>query len=79
MLLSWRGVLLGTGIFLIVVLCYLVFQSRTGSQVAAVGPGQTVGINLLVLAKWTVRSPFFWLTYIVFAALGSMIVRHWRH
>jgi hypothetical protein len=65
--------------FIVLAIVYVAFQMKAVASGVTQGPGQTVGIDVNVLANWTVRSPMFWIAFVVMAAIGSTIVRYWKH
>ncbi|MGH9701137.1 MAG: hypothetical protein ACRD5R_06660 [Candidatus Acidiferrales bacterium] len=78
MLITIRGVALGTVMFLAVVAVIGYLRVRHITQAAHLAPGQTVGIDIRVIAAWTIQNPMFWITFIVMVAIGSGIVSYWK-
>jgi hypothetical protein len=75
MLLTLKGVLLGTAIFIILGIAYVALQVRSVMQES---PSSTVGIDVNAIALWTVRNPVFWVWFVLMVAFGIAILR-WKH
>lgn len=79
MLLTLRGVALGAAMFATFVVLYLFFRMREAAQAAHLMPGQQIGFDIRLVSIWTIQNPMFWVVFVVMAAVGSEIVRYWRH
>ena len=61
-----KGVLLGTGLFLVGSILYLVVK-MWGSTAKATG--------LSAIQAWTIQNPLYWLAFVVMIGIGCLIVR----
>ncbi len=61
-----KGILLGTGLFLVGSIVYLVVMIYASGARAT---GTTA------LQAWTIQNPFYWLAFVVMIGIGCLIVR----
>lgn len=73
-MLTLRGVAVGAGMYVALAVIYVIVDTKA----AHLGPGQQIGWDVRSMAGPMFRSPMFWITFIVLAAIGSMLVNIWR-
>ena len=61
-----KGMLLGTGLFLVSSILYLVLMVWGGTAKA---------IGLSAIQAWTIQNPLYWLAFVVMVGIGCLIVR----
>jgi hypothetical protein len=72
-----KGALLATVAFGYLAIAYILFKMLSlAARTPSVSGGST-GISVVQLGMWTVKSPAFWILFLVAVAVGSEIAHRW--
>ena len=75
MFLTAKGTALGTVMFIVAAIVYVVARMYAVSASTPHPPHTSVGISVHIIYGWTFRNPLFWIALVICCALAS---RWWR-